>query len=124
MSVPPELKGKPSSIELSVLPKDPKPSTTPISLKLVKLMISPGDVILLTPDILQSIPSYKYSDDTWKYIKEQESACKLESEGSDTIGYADSDDTVIYWNTTPILIVKRKSKKRSQEREHKLLYNL
>ena len=95
-SVCPELKGKPSSIESSVLPKDPKPSTTPSNLKLVKLMISFEDVILVTPDIIQSIPSSKYSDDTWKYIKEQESASKPENEGSDTIAYADSNDTVIY----------------------------
>ena len=100
MLIPPDLNEKSASNESSVLPKDLKPSTTPISLKLVKLSISPGDVINVTPDILQSIPSSKYSDDTWKYIKEQESELKPGNEDSYTTDYADSIDTVIYWNVS------------------------
>ena len=75
-------------------------------------MISPKDVILVTPDILQSIPSSKYSDDTWEYIKKQKSAHKLDNDNADTTAYVDSDDTVIYWNTTTNSVCKRKGQKR------------
>ena len=89
-----------------------------ISLKLVKLAIEPGKRILITQDILDSIPSSKYSDETWKAVagsKETPPSCDNTGYDSDTVAYPDSDETMIYWNNTDVKAPKRKMNKRCRK---------
>ena len=62
------------------------------------MKIIPGEVICITQDMLDSIPSSVYSEHTWELINKSESnkvtTMDVEKENADH----DSDSKVLYWS--------------------------
>ena len=74
---------------------------TPISVKLVKMKVNLGDRVQVTQEMLDCIPTSKYSEHTRELIDAIPVTPVNPPEtrpGNETVGYADSDNTIIYWS--------------------------